>query len=537
MQNPGSPADVMQLLRRNAIGFADQPAVRIADQGMLTWAELDARARAVAGSLSGQVTVGDRVVLSFGTSLDFLPALFGSWYAGAVAVPVPPGKAAQAAARHTGAPVILVAEDVERAVAAGLTAEPVAVAYETALVQYTSGSTGAPKGVLVSHHNYMQNLRMVDEFTRSVAPGIEDLRAVSWLPVYHDMGLAVLMFTAFRGGTATVIPPQAFVGDPGVWLRTISEIGGNFSVAPNFAFDLCVRRVPAEEAARLDLGSLAIVLNGAEPVREDTLLRFADHFGPAGFKPHAFAPCYGLAEGTVLVSGLRYGGTPRTVRFHRESLRSGTAVEQPGAGRPLVSCGRRPEGLAVRIVDPVTSAEMPAGEMGEIWVHGPSVGRGYWQDEGSTAASFQARIDGFDEQPYLRTGDRGFLFEDELFVTGRLADLIQLDGWLFHPEDVEHTVERSVDLLHGRRCAVVPLGDKGDRLALVAEVRMPLPLDPGLRVQIEAMVRAAVGNEHGIEISEIELLPTGSIPVTTSGKVQRAKTRALLAANQRGDIR
>lgn len=534
MRNSGNLPDVVQLLLRNAVDHADRPAVRVPGQDVLTWAEVDRRARAVAGLLGGSIKPGERVVLAFPTGVDFLPALFGCWYAGAVAVPVPPGLTAERALRHTAASLVITPEHVGQAMADGLTADPVEVLPEIALMQYTSGSTGAPRTVLISHRNYMQNLRMIDEFTGSIAPQVHDWRTVCWLPHFHDMGLALLMFTVLRGGTATMIAPADFVRDPGVWLRTISEVGGNLTAAPNFAFDLCVRRVQADQAARLDLSSLALVLNAAEPVRADTVERFVEHFRPAGFRAEAMAPCYGLAESTVFVSGVRYGGAPRTVRFHRGALQTGVAVEEPGTGRPMVSCGRRPEGLSVRIVDPVTLAERSAGELGEIWVHGPSVGHGYWQAEASV---FESRMAGFDRQPYLRTGDRGYLWQGELFVTGRLADVIEIDGWLLHPEDVEHTVERSAAVLHGRRCAVIPYGKKGDRLAVVAEVRLPLPLDPERREELESVVRGSVRAEHGAEIDEIELLPTGSLPVTTSGKVQRTKARALLAAHQEGRSR
>ncbi|KAB1927954.1 fatty acyl-AMP ligase [Micromonospora sp. ALFpr18c] len=529
-------ASLVRLLERNAREHGDRPAIRVGRQ-VLTWAEVDHRARAVAGLLSRSVAPGDRVVLSFPTDVDFLPALFGCWYAGAIAVPVPPGRAGERAAAHAQASMVVTTDEfaevfpgrhvtVDQALAANRTAE--GASHEVALLQYTSGSTGSPKGVLVTHRNYLENLRMLDEFTRSVAPQIRDLQMVCWLPHFHDMGLALMMFTALRAGTATMIPPISFLKDPAGWLRAIGEVGGNLTAAPNFAFDLCVRRVPAEEAARLDLSSMRLVLNAAEPVRADTLHRFAEHFGTAGFRPEAMAPCFGLAEGTVFVSGVRYGGTPRTVRFDRQALQTGFAIEEPLAGRPLVGCGRRAEGLTVRIVDPDTLVERPPGVLGEIWVHGPSVGRGYWRSENSSAV-FEARMAGFDEQPYLRTSDRGFLWEGELFVTGRLADVIDLDGRLLHPEDVEHTVERSNTALHGRRCAVVPYGEKGDRLAVAAEVRLPLPLDAPRQAEFESVIREAVRAEHGVEVDVIVLVPTGALPVTTSGKVRRVKARALVA--------
>jgi acyl-CoA synthetase (AMP-forming)/AMP-acid ligase II len=544
MESVGDMADVIQLLHRNARVFADRPAIRVGGQGVLTWAEVDSRARAVAGLLGRLITPGDRVVLSFPTDVEFLPALFGCWYAGAVAVPVPPGRAGERAGEHAQASLVITTDElaagfpgrcvtVGQAVAAGLAVESAGATHDVALIQYTSGSTGVPKGVLVTHRNYMHNLRMLDEFATSIDPGIVDLRMVCWLPHFHDMGLALLMYTVLRAGTATMISPMNFLKDPGVWLRTIGDVGGNLTAAPNFAFDLCVRRIPGDEAARLDLSSMGVILNAAEPVHADTVERFVEHFRPAGFRAEAMAPCFGLAEGTVFVTGVRHGGLPRTVRFHRIALQIGAAVEEAGTGRPLVGCGLPPDGLSVRIVDPESLVECRAGELGEVWVHGPSVGRGYWRNE-TSGAVFEARLAGFDELPYLRTGDRGFLWENELFVTGRLADLIELEGRSLHPEDIEHTVERSSTVLHGRRCAVVSYceGSEGDRFAVVAEVRLPLPLDAQQRAELESVIREAVRTEHGIDITEVLLLRTGAIPVTTSGKVQRAKTRALVAGQK-----
>ncbi|GIH20557.1 acyl-CoA synthetase [Rugosimonospora africana] len=522
----GELTDVVQLLRRNADEYPDRPAIRVSGQGMLTWSEVDVRARMVGGLLGRTIVPGDRVVLSFDTDVDFLSALFGCWYAGAVAVPVPPGRAGERAAHHAGASMVLTTEDVGIAVANKLAVTPDRANHHLALIQYTSGSTGAPKGVQVTHRNYMQNLRMLDEFYRSIAPHVTDLHMVCWLPHFHDMGFALLMYTVLRAGTATLISPMSFLKDPSVWLRTIGEVGGNLSAAPNFAFDLCIRRVPAEI---LNLTSMGVILNAAEPVRPDTVERFAEHFEPAGFRAEMMAPCYGLAEATVFASGVRYDGRPRMVRFHRGALQTGFAVEEAGTGRPLVSCGRPADGLVARIVNPSTRVECGPGELGEIWLHGPNLAEGYWRDDTSPAV-FAAQMSGFDDTPYLRTGDRGFHWRGELFVTGRLADLIEADGWLLQPEDIEHTVERSTQLLHGRRCAIVPYGPKSDRLALLAEVRVPLPLDGQQRAELESAIREAVTIEHDITIAEIRLVPTGTIPVTTSGKVQRVKARDLVAA-------
>ncbi|MFF5075816.1 fatty acyl-AMP ligase [Actinoplanes sp. NPDC000266] len=503
--------DLVEMLRRHADQRGNRIAVRLAGGGGLTYAQVDRRARAVAAKLRESTSAGDRVGLLFPPGPDFLPALFGCWYAGVVAVPLASPDAAAPAVTLTPGDVIGEVDEHESA------------RHEVAVVQHTSGSTGTPKAVLVSHRNYTANMRMLTEFTRSIAPDVYDFRTVSWLPHFHDMGLALLLFTVWHGGTTTLIPPMAFLRDPGLWLRTIDETRGNLTAAPNFAFDLCVRRVSAPDAAELDLSSMAIMLNGAEPVRAGTLRRFTTHFASAGFRPESFAPAYGLAEGTVFVSGLRKGGPPRTVAFDRRSLQDGVA--RAGDGQTLVSCGGRPEGLTVRIVDPTLHTECAPGRIGEIWVHGPSIGLGY---QGHDA--FDARLAGPDYRPYLRTGDLGFLWEGELFVVGRYADLIILNGRLLPPEDLEYTIERSHRALEGRRCAVFAIGEDENRLAAAVEVRPDQPVDEARRRDIETAIRTAVALEHDVELTEVLIVATGTLPVTTSGKARRAKCRELLLA-------
>lgn len=533
------PADLVQLLRRNAVERPDGVAVRRAGSDGLTWAAVDERARALAGLLARRVVPGDRVALLFGSDEDFLPALFGCWYAGAVALPLPPGRPGVRAIEQARPTAVVTTEElskyvgddylsVDRALSAGLSLAADRATHDVAVLQYTSGSTGLPRGVVITHSNYMQNLRMIDEFMRSIGLHGGPVQVVDVLPLYHDMGLAQMMFATWRAGTTTLVSPLTFLKSPAAWLRAISEAGGEMTAAPNFFYDLCVRRVSAEDVSELDLSSMTVVLNGAEPVREDTLERFVERFGPAGFRLEAFAPCFGMAEGTVFVSGVRHGGPPRVVRFGRAELQRGRAVEKQRTGRALVSCGRRAEGLAVRIVDPTTSAECDSGEIGEIWVNGPSIGRGYWEDPDS-ASIFDAHMAGFDRQGYLRTGDLGFLWEGELFVTGRVADVMELDGRMVHPEDIEYTIERSSPALHGRRLVVFPESADSPRLTVVAEVRLAFPVSDDQRTALERAARAAAEAEHGVELGSIALVKTGTIPVTTSGKARRTRAREMFA--------
>ncbi|GIJ43636.1 acyl-CoA synthetase [Virgisporangium aliadipatigenens] len=554
---PHDVTDLGQLLRRRAVAQPDRVAcqhVGIEDRitERLTYADLHRRALAVAAQLITMTEPGDRVLLLHPSGVDFTAALFGCFYAGVTAVPAPLPQQGERAIAHLAAladdarPALTVTT---AAVAAQLGGRapaafgPVVVAADTydvaplyrrcdvAVLQYTSGSTGVPRGVLITHKNYLHNLRMLTDFTHALAPQPAHLRTVSWLPHFHDMGLALMMYTALHGGTMTLIPPMAFLLRPFVWLRVVSAVGGTLTAAPNFAFDQCVRKVTAEQRDTLDLRTLSVVLNAAEPVRPRTLAQFAAHFGPSGFRAEAFAPCFGLAEGTVFVSGLRHGGTPRVVSFDRRGLQDGVAVPNadPGASRALVGCGHRPEGLTVRIVDPTHHAERAPGEVGEIWVQGPSVGMGYWRRPAETTATFGGRLAGFDERLYLRTGDLGFLREGELFIVGRLADVITVDGRSVHPQDVEYTVQGSDPAFEGRRCVAVAHG-AAQRLAVAVEVRVAFPLEESRREALAATVRAAVAAEHGVDVADVLLLPVGALPVTTSGKVRRAACRELLLA-------
>lgn len=575
--------DLVQLLRRRARNHAD----RVSCQGIgpdgrpaerLTYSDLDRQARAVAGLLRTITSPGDRVVLLFPTGVNFVAALFGCWYAGTVAVPLPfpaLGQQTDRSLAHLSQvvqeikPTVTLTIDgviaelarrapsqfgifatVDQAIASDLPWEPMLGRHDVAVLQYTSGSTAIPKGVLIGHQNYLHNLRMLTDFTQSIAPDHSDIQMVSWLPHFHDMGLALLLYTLYHGGTATLIPPLAFLHRPDLWLRTMSEVHANLTAAPNFAFDLCVRRIAPQQREGLDLSSLSIVLNAAEPVRPETLESFAEHFAPYGFAPTAFAPCFGLAEGTVFVTGLRQGGPPRVVRFHRRSLHDGIGVACHDAelSRPMVSCGKHPEGLTIRIVDPVSHTERGPGMIGEIWVHGPSVGLGYWERAAQTGATFSARLAGFDERPYLRTGDLGFQWNGELFVVGRLADLITVDGRTLHPQDLEYTVQCSDDAFAGRRCVVFAYstdarsegrpavtgrsGSGSSRLAVAVEVRVDLPIEIQWRDGLHKAVRQAVAAEHDVNVTDVLLVPTGTIPVTTSGKVRRAKCRALFLSGE-----
>jgi acyl-CoA synthetase (AMP-forming)/AMP-acid ligase II len=488
-------------------------------------------------------------MLIYPPGLDFIPALYGCLYAGAIAVPVPhllPRRAAErtAAIAAAVAPAAVLslsalanvaelrAASAELAGIPWLATDgmepdqaddgtgPAAVDPATpAILQYTSGSTSAPKGVIVSHGNLLANMAMIrDGFGHD-----EHTRFVSWLPMFHDMGLVgCLLQPVYLGASCVTMSPLSFLQKPVRWLRAIAQNGGTTSGAPNFAFDLCTRNIRDDDCEGLDLRSWRVAFCGAEPVRPDTLRRFADRFARHGFRAEALFPCYGLSEAALFVSGGPPGHGMRT-----------TTLDVAAAGTPahrvIASSGRCCDGQDVVIVDPDTRRPVGATEIGEIWLAGPHVGLGYWQRPEETAAVFDGSLG--DGRRFLRTGDLGFRLDDDLYVTGRLKDLIILRGGNHHPEDIEATATRSHPALAGAGAAAFLIEDGGEpRLIVLLEIdrRYLAGLDPGA---VSAAAATAVTAGHGLRPHEIGLVRPGALPRTTSGKIQRHRCRsAYLAA-------
>ncbi len=507
-----------------------------AEAGALTYGDLDRRARSIAAALTGLASSGERALLLFHPGLDFITAFWGCLYAGVVAVPASPPRPRRdqprllsmaadcdpalvlTSASLTGRVEGLAAEIPGLAGARRLAVDelpdcdgpgPVARAgSDPAFLQYTSGSTSAPKGVVVSHSNLFENQRML----RTAFGHDEPPVVVGWLPFHHDMGLVGnLIEPLYCGGHCVLMSPMAFLQRPQRWLAAIDRYRATTSGGPNFAYDLCVRKVPPE---RLDLSSWRVAFNGAEPVRVDTMERFSAAFAGCGFRPEAFYPCYGLAEATLFVSGRR-PGSPLRIR------------EVGGAAR--VSCGLPWLGQRLLIADPETGRVLPDGEVGEIWVSGPSVTEGYWRRPDLSAELFAARPTGAGgEARSLRTGDLGFLDGGELFVTGRLKDLVIVRGQNHYPQDLELTAERSHPALRpGGGAAFSVEVREEERLVLVHEVDR----HPGVREErIAEQVRRAVTEEHEIQVHEVVLIRAGTLPKTSSGKVRRQECRALYLA-------
>ncbi|MBI5444050.1 MAG: fatty acyl-AMP ligase [Deltaproteobacteria bacterium] len=560
------PASLVELLRRRAEGETDRVAYTFladgeTEQERVTYGELDRRSRAIAALLRRRHRPGERALLLYPSGLDFIAAFFGCLYAGLIAVPAYPPRPNREPSRLRG-----ILRDAEPAAVLGTEAaveglaELAAVLPEltgarwlatdhlplseaehwedpslgpdaTAFLQYTSGSTAEPKGVMVSHANLLHNLAYANHVEENDASSV----GVSWLPFYHDMGLieAVLQ-PAYGGYPAFLMAPAAFLQEPLRWVEALSRYRGTNSGGPNFAFELCVRKTAPEERARLDLSSWRVAYNGAEPIRWETLERFYRAFQGCGLRWRSLYPVYGLAEATLLVSSGRRSYEPRPVMLDAERLAEGRAVEpRPGAAAArFAACGPCGFGTKVAIVRPETRERCGPGEIGEIWVQGPSVAQGYWGRPDENRLTFGAEL-AEGEGPFLRTGDLGFLDGDDLVVTGRLKDLIVVRGRKHYPQDIERTVEACHASIRTGCVAAFGLEAGGEEgFGVAAEVeRTALRAKNGAGLDgVLGAVREAVGAQHELPLRAVFLLRPGSLPKTSSGKLRRHACREGLRA-------
>jgi acyl-CoA synthetase (AMP-forming)/AMP-acid ligase II/acyl carrier protein len=552
----------VDLLHWRAQSQPNQIAYRFLPEGVageevpMTYAQLDGQARAIASLLKELQCQGQRVVLLYPAGLDYVAAFFGCLYAGAIAVPAYPPRPNRSLQR-----IQSIIQDSEATVA--LTQEAVLSKLEQrfaecpelrslywlstddlnsqladswqrpdigadslALLQYTSGSTAAPKGVMISHDNLLHNSSLINEFFQD-SPASS---GVSWLPPYHDMGLVGgLLQPLYVGAPMALMPPVAFLQKPIRWLQAISHYRATTSGGPNFAYDLCVRKTTPEQWQALDLSSWRLAFSGAEPVLYETLQRFVEAFGPFGFRWESFYPCYGMAETTLMVTGIEKGQPPQVRQADAKALQL-NQVQPPQAGqevRWLVSCGQPSRSGQVQIVAPQTRQPCPEDTIGEIWVsHSRSTAQGYWKRPDTTQYSFAAHLDETGEGPFLRTGDLGFLHQGQLYVTGRLKDLIIIRGRNHYPQDIEATVEEAHPALRAGAGAAfsVDLGN-AEQLVVVQELeRSQLrKADPET---VCSAIRRSVAEQHELQVSAIVLLKTNSLPKTSSGKIQRFLCRS-----------
>ncbi len=554
--NSKDPATLIDLLRARAYEKTDWSAYTfLADgeneQQTLTYQDLDRQARAIAALLLDLKASGERALLLYPAGLEFIAGFFGCLYAGVVAIPsYPPDPARlnrtlprlQAIAFDAQASVVLTTAGILSMAKAlfaqapdlaglkwlatddlpvgieNLWGEPEINADTQAFIQYTSGSTGTPKGVMLSHENLLHNASLV-HYAFSHTPTD---KYVSWLPTFHDMGfMAGVLQPLYAGIPAVLMPPTSFLQSPIRWLKAITRYKATTGGAPNFAYDLCARRISPEERKELDLRSWTVAFNGSEPVRAETLSRFAEAFEPCGFRREAFHPCYGLAEATLIVSGGFKHKVATVKRVSASALERNRAIEAEDQedAVTLVSCGRNLLDQKIAIVDPESMTECRPGQVGEVWVSGRSVAGGYWNRVEETEQIFNARISHTNEGPFLRTGDLGFLHEGALFITSRIKDLIIIRGLNHYPQDIELTVERSCSNLRPGCGAAFSLELEGEeRLVVVYEVDHRKEFDPEA---ITDQIRRAVSEEHDLQVHSVALIKLGSVPKTSSGKIQR----------------
>lgn len=547
-------SELIDALRRHAREQGNAVAFRYLKDGereetICTYRELEAKVRAKALWLCAESLSGKRVLLCYPNTPEFVVTMLACLWAGVIAVPVNVPRRSRGTRLRTIAvdaqvSAILTTQEVPESchleleqladdlVVMMLISEnaenvqsnvplpalsPNAIAY----LQYTSGSTCDPKGVMVSHRNIAANCASLTDVVGQ-GPHV----VVSWLPFYHDMGLVgTIFFPIWCGYSLVFMPPSAFLMKPVRWLQAITRYRGTLSPAPNFAYDLCTRRVSSEQRSQLDLSSWRIAFNGAERIGHDTLQRFSAAFRDSGFRTETFFPCYGLAESTLVVTGGAASEKATVRQFDPESIFEGQAkLSEKGAS--YVGCGR-PVGKAVVVIaDPVTSRSRPEGGVGEIWTVGPSVANGYWNNAVATMDSFEACLAGSEERRFLRTGDIGFFWHDELFIVGRIKDLIIIAGRNIAAEDIELVVEDAHDAIHPGGVIAFADNDNASKEKIVVVAEIPRHFGGGAGLKgIETAIREAVANHHDAATGEVVLVPRGMLLRTANGKKARSECR------------
>ncbi|GAX34022.1 AMP-binding protein [Nodularia sp. NIES-3585] len=559
--------NLINLLRYRAFEQPNQIAFIFLKDGetessRLTYKELDRQARAIAVELQSIVSIGERALLLYPPGLEFIAAFFGCLYAGVVAVPAYPPKSNQKLSRlqaivtDAQAQLTLTTETLFTNIKSWVSQDPQlsalrclatdsidfnqvsswkeisVVSNSLAFLQYTSGSTGTPKGVMVSHGNLMHNL----EYMKQAFGLTTESVSVTWLPSFHDMGLIEGIFEPlYTGFLGVLMPPASFVQQPIRWLNAISHYRATHSGGPNFGYDLCVSKTTPEQRESIDLSSWCNAYSGSEPIRKKTLDQFAATFKPYGFCTNFSYPCYGMAEATLMISGGNFKDEPVYCAVDAESLKQNRVVitdEDNQKARHLVGCGHSWLDTEIVIADPESLTQCASLQIGEIWVSGSSVTQGYWNRDEETKQTFDAYLadTGVKEAgqtlgPFLRTGDLGFLKGRELFITGRLKDLIIIRGTNHYPQDIELTVEECHPALRaGYGAAFAIEVDGAERLVIAQEVERSYLRKLDINEVIGA-IRKVVSEEHHLQVYAVLLLKTASIPKTSSGKIQRPACR------------
>lgn len=563
-----SESTLTDLLQKAASQYPNRAAYKFIDYDVdpagftetLTWWQVYRRSMIVADELRIYASDGDRVAILAPQGLEYIVAFMGALQAGLIAVPLPVpqfgihDERISAALRDSLPTVILTTSSAVDEVTkyapharAAQGSVPVVVAVDsldldspreldanryarpnTAYLQYTSGSTRTPAGVIVSHKNVITNcVQLMSDYLGDIEK--VPSTAVSWLPFYHDMGLILgVILPMVNQDTAVLLSPMAFLQRPARWMQLLGKYRGQISSAPNFGFELAVRRTSDDDMAGLDLGHVRAIATGAERVNAATLQRFTDRFARFNLSETAIRPSYGLAEATVYVATAGPGRPPKSVCFDYEHLSAGAAKRsdsEAGEGANLVSYGA-PRASILRIVDPDTRIETPAGTVGEIWVQGDNVASGYWCNPENTERTFGGQLvnpsPGTPDGPWLRTGDLGVIFEDELFITGRIKDLLVVDGSNHYPDDIEATIQ---EITGGRVVAIAVPDERTEQLVTIIELTKWGHADGDAIDKLRTVKRevtSAISKSHRVRVADVVMVAPGSIPVTTSGKVRRA---------------
>ncbi|WP_370500354.1 AMP-binding protein [Mycolicibacterium sp. jd] len=535
-----------------AFTFTDYAVDPVGVRQTLTWSQLSIRTLNLAREIRRHGAVGDRALILAPQGLEYILAFLGSMQAGLVAVPLPlphPGSGHDrvgavlhdtepsvvlttsatakdvgdyvASSRLDAAPTIVEVDALDLDAGGGVSLEPADLP-SIAYLQYSSGSTRLPAGVMLSHRNLTVNFEQLMRSFFAEKPLPPDATLVSWLPFYHDMGLVLgVCAPILCGRRAELMSPVSFLEKPSRWMRALAENPHAWSSAPNFAFDLAARKTTDADLAGLDLGGVVGIISGAERVEPATLHRFVDRFAHFNFQDHMMRPSYGLAEATVFVASGVWSESSPAAHFDTEGLAAGRV--QPctaGKGTALVKY-KVPQSPLLRIVDGETHRECPPDVIGEIWVHGENIAAGYWNKPSEDQSCFGATLvdppSGVPDGPWLRTGDLGFIDGGELFIVGRIKDLLIIRGRNHYPEDIEATVQ---EITRGRVAAISIPVNSTEKLVTVIELKKPAHL--GELSEVKSDVTAAISNAHGLNVEDLVLVPSGSIPTTTSGKIRRA---------------
>lgn len=552
---------IVELVRYRSIHQANQRAFTFLTNGEteevhITYGELDKKARAIGTVLQQAGAKGERALLLHPPGLEYIAAFLGCLYAEVIAIPTYPPRPNQSLSRlekiiaDAQAKVVLTTtqllssfkqqfaripdleklswiatDNLTEALLAAKWQQPLTKADTLAFLQYTSGSTATPRGVMVSHGNLIHNEQIIYQSFQFTERSI----VLGWLPFYHDMGLIGNMLQPLYAGVPCIfMSPVAFLQKPLRWLKAIARYKATISGGPNFAYDLCTRKITPEQRSELDLSSWEVAFNGAEPVRQETIEQFTAAFESCGFRQEAFYPCYGMAEATLFVSGGLKTEIPQISRVKKTALEQNkivVATNEQKDVKAFVSCGQAILDQKIVIANPERLTKCSADEVGEIWVSGSSIAKGYWNRPLETQQTFQAKLEDEVGESFLRTGDLGFIQNGNLFVTGRLKDLIIIRGHNYYPQDIEQTSEQSHPAL--RSSCVAAFGvevNSVERLVIVQEVERTYLRQLDVN-EVTAAIRQAISKQHDLQVYAVLLLKTATIPKTSSGKIQRNACR------------